>query len=128
MRGDVPRKTGRWLIFVAVGLVLMIAAAVFFIYVRPGSTPNQGNRWIVEFVLGVLVMAGSIAAGFWLRGWLGSKSQVKTEAFDLMFGARARVDLTATIALQLGESSPARWRSCSMNTAARPTRKTARRH
>jgi serine/threonine protein kinase len=103
MRGDVPRKTGRWLIFVAVGLVLMIAAAVFFIYVRPGSTPNQGNRWIVEFVLGVLVMAGSIAAGFWLRGWLGSKSQVKTEAFDLMFGARARVDLTATIALQLDE-------------------------
>jgi serine/threonine protein kinase len=103
MSGDAPRKGRRWLLPVALGLVLVIAATEFFIYVRLGSTPNQENRWIVEFVIGVLVMAGSIAAGFWLRGWLGSKSKVKTQAFDLMFGARARVDLTATIALQLDE-------------------------
>jgi hypothetical protein len=68
------------------------------------SAPPARNRLaIFEFALGIVVMGGSIALGFWLRGWLGSKSHVKTQAFDLMFGAKTRVDLTATIALQLDE-------------------------
>lgn len=48
-------------------------------------------------------MVESIAAGFWLRKWLGKKSEAKDQALDLALGAKARVDLTATIAVQLDE-------------------------
>jgi hypothetical protein len=48
-------------------------------------------------------MCASIAGGFWLRKWLGSRSSVKAEAYDLVLGAKARVDLSATIALQLDD-------------------------
>ena len=65
-----------------------------------GSTPKLA---VLEFALGMIVMAGSIAGAFWLRRWLGNKSQTKTQALDLALGAKARVDLTATIAVQLDE-------------------------
>lgn len=48
-------------------------------------------------------MGASIGIGFWLRNWLGSRSQEKSQAVDLVFGARERTDLTATIALQLDD-------------------------
>jgi hypothetical protein len=48
-------------------------------------------------------MGASVAIGFLLRNWLGSKSQVKSQAYELVFGAKARTDLTATIAVQLDE-------------------------
>jgi serine/threonine-protein kinase len=123
---DAPRKARKWPLPATVGLALMVAAVSFSIWrfsytstppgqitnpaepADSGSTPNsapqsESRLAVFEFALGIVVMAGSIAAGFWLRGWLGNKSHVKTQAFDLMFGARARVDLTATIALQLDE-------------------------
>jgi serine/threonine protein kinase len=123
---DAPRKARKWPLPATVGLALMVAAVSFSIWrfsytftppgqitnpaapahgeSPPNSAPQSGTRLAVfEFALGIVVMAGSIAAGFWLRGWMGNKSHVKTQAFDLMFGARARVDLTATIALQLDE-------------------------
>lgn len=125
MDDESPRKGRRWLLPVMVGLALVIAVA-FSVWrvtrtsTQPGqinntappaqsgspstaSPPPRSQLAVFEFVLGLVVMAGSIALGFWLRGWLGSKSQVKTQAFDLMFGAKTRVDLTATIALQLDE-------------------------
>src|SRR5262249_30262 len=51
----------------------------------------------------LLLMVASIAAGLWLRKWLGEKSAVKDQAVDLNLGAKARVDLTATIAVQVNE-------------------------
>jgi hypothetical protein len=48
-------------------------------------------------------MGASLVIGLSLRSWLGSRSQVKSQAYDLVFGARARTDLTATIALQLDD-------------------------
>jgi hypothetical protein len=38
-----------------------------------------------------------------LRGWLGRRSSTKDQAYDLALGAKTRVDLTATIALQLDD-------------------------
>jgi len=55
------------------------------------------------FFGGLLLMVESIAAGFWLRKWLGKKSEAKDQALDLALGAKASVDLTATIAVQLDE-------------------------
>ena len=46
-------------------------------------------------------MGASVAIALGLRRWLGSRSDVKAQAYQLVFGARARTDLTATIALQL---------------------------
>lgn len=66
---------------------------------RSGETTARSIR----FAAGILLMAASIAVGFLLRTWLGSRSQVKSQAYDIVFGARARTDLTATIALQLDE-------------------------
>jgi hypothetical protein len=48
-------------------------------------------------------MGASISIAFWLRKWLGSRSQVKSEAIELVFGAKTRTDLTATIAVQLDQ-------------------------
>ena len=48
-------------------------------------------------------MGASLVIGFSLRTWLGRRSQVKSQAYDLVFGARARTDLTATIAVQLDD-------------------------
>jgi tRNA A-37 threonylcarbamoyl transferase component Bud32 len=55
------------------------------------------------FLGGLLLMWASVAVGFWLRRWLGKGSSAKAQAYDLMLGAKARVDLTATIALQLDD-------------------------
>ena len=113
-----PRRSRRWPLLLTVGLVLVLSAASFTIWRINTSAPpaegagpstgapqsrSQRTSAVFGFALGIVVMAGSIALGFWLRGWLGSKSNVKTQAFDLMFGAKTRVDLTATIALQLEE-------------------------
>jgi len=55
----------------------------------------------VRFTAGILLMIASLVIGFWLRKWLGSRSQVKSQAYELVFGSRERTDLSATIALQL---------------------------
>ena len=80
----------------------VVALAVVLIY-RFAASPSQESLRTLEFIGGLLVMGTSIALGFWLRGWLGSKSSAKAQAVDLLFGAKSRVDLTATIAFQLEE-------------------------
>lgn len=55
----------------------------------------------VGFSAGILLMAASVMIWFWLRKWLGSRSEVKSQAYELMFGSRERTDLSATIAFQL---------------------------
>jgi serine/threonine protein kinase len=87
------------LLITALGLVALAIALIY----RFAASPSQESVRILEFVGGLLVMGTSIALGFWLRGWLGSNSSAKTQAVDLLFGAKSRVDLTATIALQLDE-------------------------
>jgi serine/threonine-protein kinase len=69
--------------------------------VPPGS--NETTIRAIRFSAGLLLMGASVAIGFLLRNWLGSKSQVKSQAYELVFGAKARTDLTATIAVQLDE-------------------------
>jgi serine/threonine protein kinase len=64
---------------------------------EPGGTAVRAIR----FAAGLLLMAASISLAFALRKWLGRRSGVKSQSYELLFGARARPDLTATIALQL---------------------------
>ena len=52
---------------------------------------------------GLLLIWASITGAFCLRGWLGRRSSTKDQAYDLALGAKTRVDLTATIALQLDD-------------------------
>jgi hypothetical protein len=76
---------------------------------KPGTAavPPDGSKDTVarsvRFAAGILLMGASLVIGLSLRSWLGSRSQVKSQAYDLVFGARARTDLTATIALQLDD-------------------------
>ena len=70
--------------------------------VAPGGS-NEAIIRGIRFTAGLLLMGASIAIGFSLRTWLGSRSQVKAQAYELVFGAKVRTDLTATIALQLNE-------------------------
>jgi len=68
----------------------------------PGG-PNETVVRSIRFAAGLLLMGASLAIGFWLRTWLGSRSQVRSQAYEIVFGARVRPDLTATIALQLDD-------------------------
>jgi serine/threonine protein kinase len=64
---------------------------------------NESTVRALRFGAGLLLMGASISIAFWLRKWLGSRSQVKSEAIELVFGAKTRTDLTATIAVQLDQ-------------------------
>jgi eukaryotic-like serine/threonine-protein kinase len=69
----------------------------------PSAPPGSSETTVraIRFGAGLLLMGASIATAFGLRRWLGGRSDVKAQAYQLVFGARARTDLTATIALQL---------------------------
>jgi len=82
-----------WLIIPGAAVVAVVL--VFF----PFPTRVRG----LIFVGGLLLMLASIVGGLWLRKWLGRNSTAKEQAYDLALGAKARVDLTATIALQLDD-------------------------
>ena len=82
-----------WLIIP--GAAVVAAVFVFFPF------PTRVRGFI--FVGGLLLMLASIVGGLWLRKWLGRNSAAKEQAYDLALGAKARVDLTATIALQLDD-------------------------
>jgi hypothetical protein len=66
----------------------------------PGSS-NETTIRAIRFAAGLLLMGASVAIALGLRRWLGGRSDVKAQAYELVFGARARTDLTGTIALQL---------------------------
>ncbi len=115
--GAAPRS-GRRPQWIALAVVAVVVSVVLILYLRPASSMNPLSPDIPEaasggwsettimalrFSAGLLLTAASLAIGFWLRTWLGSRSQVKSQAYELVFGARARTDLTATIALQLDE-------------------------
>jgi len=121
-----------WLLWTALAAIVAgfaIAAIVCFRPASPGSQPaphegkiapeqsipppagplsappasNETTIRAIRFAAGLLLMGASVAIALGLRRWLGSRSQVKSQAYDLVFGARVRTDLTATIALQLDD-------------------------
>jgi eukaryotic-like serine/threonine-protein kinase len=111
-------RSARRLPWIALAVVAAVVSVALIVYLRPAPpmTPASPNAptaasggWsdttimALRFSAGLLLMGASLAIGFWLRTWLGSRSQVKSQAYELVFGARARTDLTATIALQLDE-------------------------
>jgi tRNA A-37 threonylcarbamoyl transferase component Bud32 len=125
-----PPAARRWLLWTAIATGVALLAVALILYFRPAPqpafqehgkiaptepntgpkagnpTPPAGNETsvnVIRFAAGLLLMAASIAVGFLLRTWLGSRSQVKSQAYELVFGSRARTDLTTTIALQLDE-------------------------
>jgi len=76
----------------------------------PGESPstsappsNESTVRALRFGAGLLLMGASLSIAFWLRKWLGSRSQVKSQAIELVFGAKTRTDLTSTIAVQLDQ-------------------------
>jgi hypothetical protein len=77
------------------GFIFVVAVFAYSPLHKPGHS--------FAFLGGLLLMWASIAGGFWLRRWLGRRSSAKSQAYDLVLGAKARVDLTATIALQLDD-------------------------
>jgi hypothetical protein len=98
-----PRGSRR-LLWIALPGAAVISAAIVMFYLRTyGNAPNEAASRGLRFAGGLLLTGASIAVGLWLRNWLGSRSQVKSEAYELVFGAKARTDLTATIAVQLDE-------------------------
>lgn len=97
-------RVSRQFLWIALSCAVVIASALAMFYFRGfGSASNEAASRGIRFVGGLLLMGASIAVGFWLRNWLGRRSQVKSEAYELVFGAKARTDLTATIAVQLDE-------------------------
>ena len=123
-------RSRRWLLWTAVAAIAAAFAIVAILYFRPATpTPhpapndsklapekptippsvpgpvstgtNETAIRAIRFAAGLLLMVASIAIAFGLRRWLGGRSDVKAQAYELVFGARARTDLTATIALQL---------------------------
>lgn len=126
-----PRAAaGRWIIRTAVAAAVAVLAVSAILYFRPttpashpaphesriapekpsaaSSVPapppaNETTIRAIRFAAGLLLAIASVAIALSLRRWLGSRSQVKSQAYDLVFGARARTDLTATIALQLND-------------------------
>ena len=99
-----PRSKPR-LLWIALTCAVVVASTLAMLYYSRGlgGAPNEAASRGLRFVGGLLLMGASIAAGFWLLKWLGSRSQVKSEAYELVFGAKSRTDLTATIAVQLDE-------------------------
>lgn len=77
------------------GLIFVSAVFVYITFHRAGRN--------LALLGGLLLMWSSIIGGLWLRRWLGRRSSAKVQAYDLVLGAKARVDLTATIALQLDD-------------------------
>ena len=96
-----PRR--QELVWALQGAVVVLAAGVPMLFFRLHASPSNDALRTVRFAGGLLLMTASIAVGFWLRTWLGSRSDMKSQAYELVFGARARTDLTSTIALQLDE-------------------------
>ena len=74
-----------------------------FLLLRFYPIPLEGPIRMVGLIGGVFMAVVSVAVGFWLRSWLASNSSAKSQAYELLVGAKSRADLTATIALQLDE-------------------------
>ena len=125
-------QTRRWVSWTALAFTVALMAIASIVFFRPAtpvpapspsiskSVPEQpiesqpaassatsgSNDTVIRslrFAAGLLLMGASLVIGFSLRTWLGRRSQVKSQAYDLVFGARARTDLTATIAVQLDD-------------------------
>jgi serine/threonine-protein kinase len=86
---------------VAFGVAIILAGIIFAQWHRPvAAAPTRA----VSILAGLGLAAGGGAAGWWLRRTLGRKqSNLGSTALSLAFDAKRRVDLTATIALQVDE-------------------------
>jgi eukaryotic-like serine/threonine-protein kinase len=95
----VAQKPGRPTFAILVGLALLLAVAaasvaVFWTGMRAGLLVAGGL---------VLVVAG-VSAGYLVRVWLGdAKAKLGDDAFAIATGAKERLDVTQTIAVQLNE-------------------------
>ncbi len=96
---DVVRHWRRLLPVALVALGLGISA----LYRGIHHTRQDGRQpAILALLAGIGLTAGGIGAGFWVRGLLNrSLSDLRTDALELAVGARNRVDLTATIAMEV---------------------------
>lgn len=74
-----------------------VASAISIVLILPAPLRR------LPFLGGLLLIVASTAGAFWLRRWLGRESSAKEQAYALALGAKARVNLTETIALQLDD-------------------------
>ena len=122
----------RWLIWTAIAVIIAALAVAAIVYVHPATPaphphestapsekttptaeapapspspapPNETTIRAIRFAAGLLLMGASLGIAFGLRRWLGSRSQVQSQVYELVFGAKTRTDLTATIAMQLSD-------------------------
>jgi serine/threonine protein kinase len=84
------------LAWLAVVVVLCLSFVLIWI---PSLRPTEA----LLLSVGGLLIVGGVTTGFWLRQWLGRRSSATAQAYDLASGAKSRVDLTATIAIQLDD-------------------------
>jgi serine/threonine protein kinase len=87
------RRVSVWITLIA---VLCLSVALF-------SIPSLRPRESAMLCVGLLVTGASLMTGFWLRGKLGQKSSATAQAYALAAGAKTRVNVTATIAIQLDD-------------------------
>ncbi len=88
-------------IWAAAAVALALAAVVLMgvLFVAGGPRPSAVFPALFG---GAFLAACGIGAGFWIRGRLNrSTSELKSEALSLALDARRRLDLTATMALQV---------------------------
>jgi hypothetical protein len=94
-------RAARRPIWAALAIVLALAAVVLMgvLFVVEGPRPSAVFPAVFG---GIFLTAIGIGGGFWIRGRLNrSTSELKSEALSLALDAKQRMDVTATIALQV---------------------------
>lgn len=84
----------------AVAVPLLAYSAIW--HVRHATHHSHWLR-VLEFIVGLLVTSASFVVAFWLRSWLGRASPAAAHPDELILGTNNRLDLTATMALELDE-------------------------
>jgi serine/threonine protein kinase len=102
---EIARRRMPWILAALSGALAVAVPLLVYGAIWHARHATHHSHWlrVLEFLVGLLVMSASILVAFWLRGWLAGSSNVADQAYQLVLGAKDRVDLTATMAFQLDE-------------------------
>ena len=99
------RQRMPWLLVALSGALAVAVPLLVYSAIWHARHATHHSHWlrILEFLVGLLVMCASIVVAFWLRSWLGRGSSASSHPDELVLGTNNKLDLTATMALELDE-------------------------